>query len=225
MITNDLSSALYLAQWCISIFMLLFTERLFGTGHVSIKEKIRQEAMILFAEKGYSAVSMRQVATLAKVSVAGIYHHYPDKKALYLDAIRFAFSGKEDIFNTVWVMQCSPEKTLTLFIRALFDVLLADRTFHRLMQYEIMEADGERLQLLAQSVFHQQFSLLIRLVQQLAPTQDAHLMATTIIILVEGTLRAQPINRYFPGRKAEHDQVEVMAEHVTQVVLKALQAH
>ncbi|TSA39739.1 MAG: TetR/AcrR family transcriptional regulator [Methylococcaceae bacterium] len=205
--------------------MLLSTERLFWTGFVSIKEKIRKEAMILFAEKGYSAVSMRQVAATAKVSVAGIYHHYPDKKALYLDAVRYAFSGKEEVFNKVWALVCPPEQTLVLFIRALFEVLIADRTFHRLLQYEIMNADAERLQLLAESIFHQQFSLLMHLVRKLAPTQDAHLMAATIIILVEGMLRAQPINRYFPGRKPEHDQLEVMAEHVTQLVLRALQAH
>jgi len=60
---------------------------------LSSKEKILSTAIVLFAKKGYSGLSMRQLAMAVDLSVAAIYHHFPDKNTLYLEAVRFAFSA------------------------------------------------------------------------------------------------------------------------------------
>ncbi len=189
---------------------------------LSSKEKILSEAIVLFAEKGYSGLSMRQLATAANISVAAIYHHFPDKNALYLDAIRYAFSGKERVFAQVWESECSAEEKLARFVRALLEIMLQDRNFHCLMQREIMEANPERMHLLAQGVFNQQFCLLMQLANELAPEQDAHLIASSIIALVDSTVKCQPLNKNFPGRKPEHDLPEVIATHITGLLLNGL---
>ena len=88
---------------------------------------------------------MRQLAQAVDMSVAAIYHHFPDKNTLYLEAVRFAFSDKEQVFAQVWESGCSAEEKLGGFIRSLIDVMLQDRDFHRLMQREILEADPERM--------------------------------------------------------------------------------
>ncbi|MDP2901825.1 MAG: TetR/AcrR family transcriptional regulator [Methylovulum sp.] len=201
----------------------ILTERLLGkVGVLSSKEKILNEAIILFAEKGYPGLSMRQLATAANISVAAIYHHFPDKNALYLDAIQYAFSGKELVFARVWESEGTPEEKLARFIRSLLEVMQQDRNFHRLIQREIMEADPERMQLLAQSVFNKQFCLLMQLANELAPDQDAHLVATSIISLVKNYIEYQPLNKNFPGRKPEHEQPEVIAAHITGLLLNGL---
>jgi len=189
---------------------------------LSPKEKILSKAIALFAEKGYSGLSMRQLATAINISVAAIYHHFPDKNTLYLDAIHYAFSGKKLVFAQVWESGGTAEEKLARFIRSLLDVMLQDRDFHRLMQREIMEADPERMHMLAQGVFKNQFCSLMQLANELAPQQDAHLVATSIISLVKNFIDHQPLNKHFPGRKPEHDNPDVIAAYITGLLLNGL---
>lgn len=165
---------------------------------------------------------MRQLAMAVNMSVAAIYHHFPDKNALYLDTIQYAFSGKELIFAQVWESDCPAEEKLARFIRSLLEIMLQDRLFHRLMQREIMEADPERMHMLAQGVFKNQFCLLMQLAHELAPKRDAHLVATSIISLVKNYVEYQPLNKNFPGWKPEHERPNVIAEHITGLLLNGL---
>lgn len=165
---------------------------------------------------------MRQLATAVNMSVAAIYHYFPDKNTLYLDAIHYAFSGKELVFALVWASECPAEEKLARFIRSLLEVMRQDRLFHRLMQREIMEADPTRMHTLAQSVFKNQFCLLMELASELAPDKDPHLVATSIISLVKNYVEYQPLNKNFPGWKPEHEQPNVIAEHITDLLLHGL---
>ena len=178
----------------------------------------------MFAQKGYSGLSMRQLALSVDLSVAAIYHHFPDKNALYLDAVRFAFSDKEEVFDQVWKSNCSAEEKLGRFIRSFVDVMLQDRDFHKLMQREILEADPERMQLLAQGVFNSQFCLLMQLAKELAPEQNAHLLATSVIGLAKYYIEYQPLLKYFPGWKPEHEIPEFIAAHITTLLLNSFKA-
>ena len=180
--------------------------------------------MVLFAQKGFSGLTMRQLAQAVDMSVAAIYHHFPDKNALYLESVRFAFSGKEQVFAQVWESTCPAEEKLGKFIRSLIDVMLQDRDFHRLMQREILEADPERMQLLAQGVFKSQFCLLMELAAELAPEQDAHLVATSVIGLAKYYIEYQPLLKNFPGWKPEHEMPEVIAAHITTLLLNSFKA-
>jgi hypothetical protein len=143
---------------------------------------------------------------------------------LYLDAVRFAFSDKEQVFHQVWESGCPAEEKLGKFIRALNDVMLQDPDFRRLMQREILEADPERMQLLAQGVFNSQFCLLMQLMAELAPEQDAHLLATSVIGLAKYYVEYQPLLKNFPGWKPEHEMPEVIAAHITTLLLNSFKA-
>lgn len=189
---------------------------------MSSKEKILDTAIVLFAQKGYSGLSMRHLAQAVEMSVAAIYHHFPDKNALYLEAVRFAFSYKEQVFTQVWESDCTAEEKLHKFIRSLIDVMHEDRDFHRLMQREILEADPERMQLLAQGVFKDQFCLLMELAAELAPDQDAHLVAASVIGLAKYYIEYQPLLKNFPGWKPEYDDPAVIAAHMTELLSAGL---
>jgi AcrR family transcriptional regulator len=191
---------------------------------LSSKEKILRAAIVLFAQKGYSGLSMRQLALAVDLSVAAIYHHFPDKNALYLDAVRFSFSDKEQVFDQIWNSDFTAKEKLHSFIRSFIDVMLNDRDFHRLMQREILEADPERMQLLAQGVFNSQFCLLMQLMTELAPEQDAHLLATSAIGLSKYYIEYQPLLKNLPGWKSEHEIPEFIATHVTTLLLNSFQA-
>ena len=54
------------------------------------KDTIIREALRLFAEKGYAAVSMRDLADAVGISASTIYHYYESKQVLFRDMVRQA---------------------------------------------------------------------------------------------------------------------------------------
>ena len=50
------------------------------------KQEIRKTALLLFADRGYEAVSVRDIAEALSLSKGALYRHYTDKRAI-LDAI------------------------------------------------------------------------------------------------------------------------------------------
>lgn len=51
----------------------------------SVREKIRAAAVQLFAEMGYHAAPLRDIASLAGIQAASIYYHYPSKQAILVE--------------------------------------------------------------------------------------------------------------------------------------------
>jgi len=51
--------------------------------HVSYRKHLLVHCFDLFAERGYSALTMRQVAEALNVSTGTLYHYFPTKEALF----------------------------------------------------------------------------------------------------------------------------------------------
>src|SRR5437764_2786290 len=51
----------------------------------SVRDKILAAAVQLFAEYGYHAATMRDIAQIAGIQAASIYYHYPSKQALLVE--------------------------------------------------------------------------------------------------------------------------------------------
>jgi AcrR family transcriptional regulator len=186
------------------------------------KQKILLQAKLLFAQQGYSGISVRHLAKAVNMSPAALYHHFPDKKTLYLETVKFAFANQADTFSEVWASKYPPEQKLRLFVACLVDVMLGDLNFHRLMQRELIDADPERMKFLAEGVFQQQFIELMAVLKQLVPNMDAHMGAVSVIGLVCHQLEMQPLKKFLPGWKVEHEQPNVIAEHVINVLVNSI---
>jgi len=50
--------------------------------------KVRQAALTLFAQNGYAAVSMRQIAAEVGVQAGALYNYTPDKQSLLFDLLK-----------------------------------------------------------------------------------------------------------------------------------------
>ena len=189
---------------------------------LSSKEKILKQAIVLFADQGYTGVSMRDLAKSAGLGVSTLYHHFPDKESLYLEAVQLAFSNKAQAFSEIWQSDALPREKLNQFVRRLTELMLADKNFHRLMQRELLEADAERMKLLAQGVFELQFAELVAVIDRLESSRDSHLVAISVLGLVCHHLEMQPIRRFLPGYQNVHENAEPIANHVIASLLNGL---
>jgi AcrR family transcriptional regulator len=51
--------------------------------HASYRKQLLAQCLDLFAERGYSALTMRQIAEALDVSTGTLYHYFPTKEALF----------------------------------------------------------------------------------------------------------------------------------------------
>lgn len=97
------------------------------------KREIASAAMTLFAESGFEATSMRQVAGAAGIGKGTIYEYFPSKDELIATSIRLwmdqmirnaeeAFSGIDD-----------PKIRLKAYVQSLVDIFLSDERMPRLI--------------------------------------------------------------------------------------------
>ena len=55
----------------------------------NLREKILRAASELFAERGYAATSVREIATMAGCTKPALYYYFQGKEALFLETLRF----------------------------------------------------------------------------------------------------------------------------------------
>ena len=187
------------------------------------KQHILTTAVRLFSQQGFSGVSMRDIAKAVDMSTAALYHHFPNKQALYLAAIHYAFAKQTSAFCQVWAADVNATEKLKLFIRCLTNILLTDRDFRQLMQRELLDADDERMQLLAQQVFQEQFNQLMTVIEQISSTKHSHFTALSILALVCDLVQLQPLSRYLPKWQPQYEQQDFIAEQVINLVMKGIQ--
>ena len=70
-----------------------------GYHHVGLRTTLVRAALILLAEDGADAVSLRAVARRAGVSAMAPYRHYPDKEALLAAVAVQGFDGLRDVLR------------------------------------------------------------------------------------------------------------------------------
>lgn len=64
------------------------TRRVYANGKVK-RQEIIQAAITLFAEEGFNAASLRDIAARAKMSHPGLLHHFPTKAALLAAVLEY----------------------------------------------------------------------------------------------------------------------------------------
>lgn len=71
-------------------------------SEAKIKEMIYEAALTLFAEKGFHAVSMRDISALAECNVSAINYHFGSKEELYKECLY-----QEDWHSLIYIVEQS----------------------------------------------------------------------------------------------------------------------
>jgi len=186
------------------------------------RDEILNVATQLFSTAGYTGVSMRDIASACQLNVGSLYHHFSDKQELHLAATQQAFAGRSERLLTVMQSDEQPDVRLMNLIDTLCQLLNEDQTFLQLMQRELLDGDTQRLKQLAEEVFNPLTKELNRLCSQLNPQLDPALSASTIIGMTLQLFLSAPLRQYLPGSCPEHQNQEVIASHIKQLISQGL---
>jgi AcrR family transcriptional regulator len=111
------------------------------------KQQILDSALKRFSHKGYGATSVRDIAEEAGLSKGNVYHHFPDKEAIFralIDRYFEAMSQPEFPFNRALATGSFPENLETLG-SSIRDVILEYREYIALIYVDVVEFDGEHV--------------------------------------------------------------------------------
>jgi AcrR family transcriptional regulator len=79
------------------------------------RKELLSKSFELFAQKGYSSITMRQIAEALGVSTGTLYHYFPSKEAIFLQLVEE--QTEQDILN--FLAEASGIKTLSERIEAI----------------------------------------------------------------------------------------------------------
>lgn len=189
--------------------------------------KTREEILLLsgslFSQHGYDGVSMRAVAAAVGLTQAALYYHFADKDQLYLDAVAYEFREREVVLKAMLgASNGTTWERLERFVSGLARVVATDKEFLRLMQWVLLDTDETRQSILASSVFTDIFVAIHDLAQEIAPHQDAHLLAMSILGLVIFHFQTGATRKFMPGHRPEQEDPEVVAGHVCELLRRSL---
>lgn len=108
------------------------------------RQQILDAALKLFSHKGYGATSVRDIAEEADLSKGNVYHHFPDKEAIFralIDRYFEAMSSPDFPFNRALSTGSFPENLEAIGL-ATRDVIRDYREYVALIYVDVVEFDG-----------------------------------------------------------------------------------
>lgn len=130
------------------------------------KARILEAAGWLFAQKGFDAASIQQIADAAGVSKATIFHHFPSKRELYIAVVREACRDSYELLASLKDAQGSVFDRLILFAKHHLANLMRHQDLARLVLREIISGNQGHAKHLATEVFGEHFEHLVDMVRE-----------------------------------------------------------
>lgn len=115
-------------------------------GDAATLETILEAARRLIAEEGYASLSMGALARAARLPLATIYRHTPDRAALIAAFIRRTDLNVLEALPE-WSEADSPRERLFDLLMARFDHLLQEKDMLRVVQRALRRLPGEALRI------------------------------------------------------------------------------
>jgi TetR/AcrR family transcriptional regulator len=122
--------------------------RIRNPGYEEQREAILAQAARLFAQRGYPATSMNQVAEACGLSKPTLYHYYRDKYALLVSIAEGHVAKLEGLISDVAATGLPPEEALRELIRRFVAEYAHAQDAHRVLTEDVrflVDEDRERV--------------------------------------------------------------------------------
>lgn len=136
------------------------------TSYSGGEKAILEAAEILFAQKGFDAVSMSAIAKLANTSKPNIYHHFKNKNGLYLAVMKTAVKRSSALLDTLEHAPGTFKQHLTEFASGQLKNLLTHKRSTQLMLRETLSEGSQYGREITQLAMGEVFSRLVAMIHQ-----------------------------------------------------------
>ncbi len=192
-------------------------------------ERILLAAADLFAERGYEAVSMNDIARQAGASKANVFHHYTSKNDLYLAVVRRACTHSRERLTGLGSPQGTLSERFNTFARGMLGDMLEQAQVTRIILRELLLDGEQRGPELAERVFGDNFAALVAVLKEgqkqgvLRHDLDPAMVATLLIGANVFFFEARDVLRHFRDVSFA-DKPESYSRMLADILLKGILA-
>jgi len=185
----------------------------------------------VFAERGFRGATIREICRKAGANLASVNYYFGDKEHLYVEVFKAAHpGGVEPSLAKEWREEAPPQQKLRTFIHELLKRLFradAPAWRMRLLQREILDPTpfcAEMMQQYFRTKFTQLMSALDEVLPPDMPPYRRHQLGFSIIGQCVYFRAASPVIAMIITEEEQREchTVELLTEHISQVVLAAL---
>jgi AcrR family transcriptional regulator len=192
------------------------------------RQRVLEAAEEVFAEKGFKAASIREIAKKARANIAAINYYFGDKERLYIEAVKYANRGcTEGEPFPVWAPGTPAVQRLRDFIRVMAKRMLSPQSpaSTQLMMREMAQPSAACTEFVSEYI-QPMAQILGGILSELVPTaseQQQYLIAFSIVGQCLFYRNNRAIAALLVGEKEfEGFNAELVGDHVTSFTLRAL---
>ena len=171
-----------------------------------MRSQLLDTAARLFAERGYKAVSMRDIAKLVGVTQANLYYHFRDKADLIEATLASVFEARAQELDA-WLAR-HPSNQIEAFVRWFVQMLMTDRIFARLLYRELLDGDEARIAALSRTVLQKPFHSIVAAVRKGKLDVPAREVALSLVGFALGQVLVLPLAPGLTGESETADTVD-----------------
>jgi AcrR family transcriptional regulator len=202
---------------------------------VITKDRILDTAEVLFAEKGFHAVSVREITSAAGCNLASINYHFGNKDNLYLEVFRARVLPRAHRLRMSFrqILEKKPPRTPADLVEAMARAFIQgpltdeERRRHAQLMSKEMGKPSEAFELVVEQVMKPFLLDYGRLLQSILPRplSEERLMLSlfSILAMVLHFSFASPVITRITGRSYNDEFKSQLVDHITRFSLHGIE--
>ena len=196
-------------------------------GIASARERLLQCAADEFAQRGYAGTSVATIAAKADISKSTVFHHFPNKRALYLAVIETAVADFAQTLDSVFDGSGPVDRQLGDYQCQHITHILDNAQVTQLVLRELQKDDSQDSAHLVRDVLSGNFQRLVDFIaqgQKLGLVRhhiDPSVTALTLISANVFYFQHRKVLRHLPNFTCA-DQPKRFAQSVSQLIFQGL---
>jgi len=198
------------------------------------RDRLLDEAEDLFAQRGYHAVSVREITKAAESNLAAVNYHFGNKQNLYLEVFRSRWLPRASQIQQSFRQSLknngtpTPRMVVQSFARAFLEGPMSaeERSRHlKLISGELVQPT-EAFEIVVEQVFRPLFGKLLEDLRNVMPdTIDEKQMVLNVFSILSMVLYfnfARPLITSFVGSQDENDIETRLVDHIVEFSLSGV---
>jgi AcrR family transcriptional regulator len=202
------------------------------------KERLIDAASALFAEHGFHATTVRDIATRARTNVAAGHYHYGSKRDLYLEVLREQFASTREMLRERGAApptagerppRAALEERLRLRVQVMLDVLIGPPpSLHGTLMCREMADPTEALPVIVDEFIRPMTAEMTAIVAQIEPGLTPAALERVVLSIIGQVVHwrvAMPALLLMRGeRQYPKGLAATLADHITAFSLGGMRA-
>ncbi len=196
-------------------------------------ERLLDEAEILFAQKGFHAVSVREITAAASCNLAAVNYHFGNKKNLYLEVFRRRWVPRAQQIYTCYKDSLADQtnRSPDAIVKSLAKAYLAgplsdkDRERHHQLIIREMSMPTEASEIVAQAtqpLFNDLFNHFKQLMPPNTKEEDLNLKILSIFAMVQYFNFARENIKRITGSEYDREFKTKLIDHIIQFAIEGM---